>query len=330
MRASSRRRQRADSRDQSALVGVRPAGSASSAVADLLQRDADLLGDPDERDPAQLARARSGAGCRPCAPARISPCARSSAAPRPPRRCARTARRSSMSRRHRSTGPLPQVNFKLQAILMTTTTATDRTSDLAAPAAPAHRRREARRQRALDARRALGALRPRPARHPGHGRRPRPRPLPALQGPRAGRATTPSSPRRASSRTPGSTTWPARTAGSATTPTGRSCPGVEIGSGSLGHGLRLGVGTALGLRAQGLLRPRVYVLLGDAELDEGTNHEAIAYAGRDRPGHAHRDRHRQPVGHARLAGRDRQPVHRQRLDRDHSGRPRPRRDRDRR
>ncbi|MET8089483.1 transketolase [Micromonospora sp. NPDC005220] len=56
-------------------------------------------------------------------------------------------------------------------------------------------------------------------------------------------------------------------------------PGVEIGSGSLGHGLGLAVGTALGLRAQGLRKPRVYVLLGDAELDEGSNHEAIAYAG---------------------------------------------------
>jgi transketolase len=56
-------------------------------------------------------------------------------------------------------------------------------------------------------------------------------------------------------------------------------PGVEIGSGSLGHGLGLGVGLALGLRAQGMLTPRVYVLLGDAELDEGANHEAIAYAG---------------------------------------------------
>ncbi|MEE1755208.1 transketolase [Streptomyces sp. SP18CS02] len=56
-------------------------------------------------------------------------------------------------------------------------------------------------------------------------------------------------------------------------------PGAEIGSGSLGHGLPLAVGNVLGLRAQGLTRPRVWVLIGDAELDEGSNHEAIAYAG---------------------------------------------------
>lgn len=56
-------------------------------------------------------------------------------------------------------------------------------------------------------------------------------------------------------------------------------PGVEIGSGSLGHGLPLAVGSALGLRAQGLTEPRVWVLIGDAELDEGSNHEAIAFAG---------------------------------------------------
>jgi transketolase len=55
-------------------------------------------------------------------------------------------------------------------------------------------------------------------------------------------------------------------------------PGVEISSGSLGHGLGLAVGTALGLRAQGLTAARTFVLVGDAELDEGSNHEAIAYA----------------------------------------------------
>lgn len=56
-------------------------------------------------------------------------------------------------------------------------------------------------------------------------------------------------------------------------------PGVEIGSGSLGHGFALAVGTALGLRAQRLDAARVAVLVGDAELDEGSNHEAIALAG---------------------------------------------------
>ncbi|MEU8523028.1 transketolase [Streptomyces sp. NBC_01216] len=56
-------------------------------------------------------------------------------------------------------------------------------------------------------------------------------------------------------------------------------PGAEIGSGSLGHGLPLAVGSVLGLRAQGLSEPRVWVLIGDAELDEGSNHEALAYAG---------------------------------------------------
>jgi transketolase len=55
-------------------------------------------------------------------------------------------------------------------------------------------------------------------------------------------------------------------------------PGVEISSGSLGHGLPLAVGTALGLRAQGM-DSRVVCLVGDAELDEGTNAEAIAFAG---------------------------------------------------
>src|SRR3954471_14438830 len=55
-------------------------------------------------------------------------------------------------------------------------------------------------------------------------------------------------------------------------------PGVEISSGSLGHGLPLGVGVALGLRAQGI-GSRVVCLVGDAELEEGSNAEAIAFAG---------------------------------------------------
>ena len=57
-------------------------------------------------------------------------------------------------------------------------------------------------------------------------------------------------------------------------------PGVEISSGSLGHGLPIAVGVALGLRAQGRSRPRVVCLIGDAELDEGSNLEAIQLAGR--------------------------------------------------
>jgi transketolase len=62
-------------------------------------------------------------------------------------------------------------------------------------------------------------------------------------------------------------------------PDRRLVPGVEISSGSLGHGLPIAVGQALGLRAQGFTGSRVIVLIGDAELDEGSNHEAIAYAG---------------------------------------------------
>ena len=57
-------------------------------------------------------------------------------------------------------------------------------------------------------------------------------------------------------------------------------PGVDLSSGSLGHGLPIAVGRALALRAQGNTGPRVFCMLGDAEFDEGTNHEAIAAAAR--------------------------------------------------
>ena len=59
----------------------------------------------------------------------------------------------------------------------------------------------------------------------------------------------------------------------------RIAPGVEASSGSLGHGLGIGVGMALGLRREEQRSPLVYVMVGDAELDEGSNHEAIAFAG---------------------------------------------------
>ncbi|WP_026181264.1 hypothetical protein [Demetria terragena] len=55
-------------------------------------------------------------------------------------------------------------------------------------------------------------------------------------------------------------------------------PGVEFSSGSLGHGLGAAVGLAHGLQIQES-PARVVVLLGDAEYDEGSNSEAVAYAG---------------------------------------------------
>ena len=50
-------------------------------------------------------------------------------------------------------------------------------------------------------------------------------------------------------------------------------PGVEYSAGSLGHGLSVATGVALAGR-------RVYCLVGDAELEEGSNFEAIQFAGR--------------------------------------------------
>jgi transketolase len=57
-------------------------------------------------------------------------------------------------------------------------------------------------------------------------------------------------------------------------------PGVEISSGSLGHGLPIAVGVALALDAHASGEPRVFCLVGDGELDEGSNWEAVQYAGR--------------------------------------------------
>ena len=56
-------------------------------------------------------------------------------------------------------------------------------------------------------------------------------------------------------------------------------PGVEVSTGSLGHGLPMAVGVAYALRARGRDAQRVFVLTGDAELNEGSNWEAIMHAG---------------------------------------------------
>ena len=54
-------------------------------------------------------------------------------------------------------------------------------------------------------------------------------------------------------------------------------PGIEMNTGSLGHGLSLGVGMALAARLRGLAS-RTYVLMGDGELAEGSVWEAAMAA----------------------------------------------------
>ena len=55
------------------------------------------------------------------------------------------------------------------------------------------------------------------------------------------------------------------------------CPGVDMSSGSLGQGLSAGLGMALGARLRGL-PSRIFVLLGDGELQEGQVWEAAMAA----------------------------------------------------
>jgi len=54
-------------------------------------------------------------------------------------------------------------------------------------------------------------------------------------------------------------------------------PGIESNTGALGHGLSISGGMAMGLKMSGL-KARVYVVLGDGELAEGSNWEAAAAA----------------------------------------------------
>jgi len=54
-------------------------------------------------------------------------------------------------------------------------------------------------------------------------------------------------------------------------------PGVEWSTGSLGHGMPVGVGKAMAEKLTGRLRP-IRVLVSDGELQEGSNWEAIMFA----------------------------------------------------
>jgi transketolase len=54
-------------------------------------------------------------------------------------------------------------------------------------------------------------------------------------------------------------------------------PGVELSSGSLGHGLPVGCGMALAAKRENL-HTRTVVLCSDGEMDEGSNWEAVLFA----------------------------------------------------
>ena len=54
-------------------------------------------------------------------------------------------------------------------------------------------------------------------------------------------------------------------------------PGVEFSTGSLGHGLPYAVGIALGNKLK-KIDSKVYVILGDGEVAEGSNWEALLFA----------------------------------------------------
>ncbi len=63
-------------------------------------------------------------------------------------------------------------------------------------------------------------------------------------------------------------------------------PGYETVNGSLGHGLGVAAGMALGLKTKNSDR-NVFVIVGDGELHEGSNWEAIMFASQNRLDNLH-------------------------------------------
>lgn len=64
----------------------------------------------------------------------------------------------------------------------------------------------------------------------------------------------------------------------------KGVPGVELSTGSLGHGLGVAAGMAYAAKLAAKSH-RVYTLMSDGECDEGSNWEAIHFAGHHRLGH---------------------------------------------
>ncbi len=61
-------------------------------------------------------------------------------------------------------------------------------------------------------------------------------------------------------------------------PNRNKVPGVESNTGPLGHGFPIAVGTAIGAKLNNN-KSRTFVILGDGELQEGSNWEAAMFAG---------------------------------------------------
>lgn len=61
-------------------------------------------------------------------------------------------------------------------------------------------------------------------------------------------------------------------------PNRKDIKGIEVSTGSLGHGLSISTGMAVANRADGRTS-RIFCLTGDGEMQEGSNWEAIMYAG---------------------------------------------------
>jgi len=57
----------------------------------------------------------------------------------------------------------------------------------------------------------------------------------------------------------------------------KGIPGVELSTGALGHGLPVGVGMAYAAKLDNK-KHRIFVLMSDGELDEGSNWEALLFA----------------------------------------------------